>query len=156
MSKRSYQHSTAREKKDDANHRELRRGHPRERPGLALHRQCQAALVSLEPRVLNEDLDRIIGKAGLRRVRLHDLRHACASFLLVQGVHRRIVMELCSGILKSASRWKPTATSCRMPCRKPWRTSACCLARQQPWVRLRVVIARVYSRTVGKIARFLG
>jgi integrase len=48
----------------------------------------------LEPRALNEDFERIIGKAGLRRVRLHDLRHACASFLLAQGVHPRVVMEL--------------------------------------------------------------
>ena len=48
----------------------------------------------LEPRALNEDFDRIVTKAGLRRVRLHDLRHACASFLLAQGVHPRVVMEL--------------------------------------------------------------
>jgi integrase len=48
----------------------------------------------LEPRDFNEDFDRIITKAGLRRVRLHDLRHACASFLLAQGVHPRVVMEL--------------------------------------------------------------
>ena len=48
----------------------------------------------LEPRALNKDFDRIIAKAGLRRVRLHDLRHACASFLLAQGVHPRVVMEL--------------------------------------------------------------
>lgn len=48
----------------------------------------------LEPLALNEDFDRIIAKAGLRRVRLHDLRHACASFLLAQSVHPRVVMEL--------------------------------------------------------------
>jgi integrase len=48
----------------------------------------------LEPRALNEDFDRVIAKAGLRYVRLHDLRHACASFLLAQGVHPRVVMEL--------------------------------------------------------------
>jgi integrase len=48
----------------------------------------------LEPRAFNEDFDRIIGKGGLRRVWLHDLRHACASFLLAQGVHPRVVMEL--------------------------------------------------------------
>ena len=48
----------------------------------------------LEPRELNEDFDRVVAKAGLRRVRLHDLRHACASFLLTQGVHPRVVMEL--------------------------------------------------------------
>lgn len=48
----------------------------------------------LEPRALNEDFDRIIAKAELRRIRLHDLRHACASFLLAQGMHPRVVMEL--------------------------------------------------------------
>ena len=48
----------------------------------------------LEPRALNEDFDRIVAKAGLRRFRLHDLRHACASFLIAQGVHPRVVMEL--------------------------------------------------------------
>ncbi|MGO9056951.1 MAG: tyrosine-type recombinase/integrase [Candidatus Binataceae bacterium] len=47
----------------------------------------------LEPRALNEDFDRIVAKVNLRRVRLHDLRHACASFLLAQGVHPRVVME---------------------------------------------------------------
>ena len=31
--------------------------------------------------------------AGLPRQRFHDLRHACASFLLAQGVHPRVVME---------------------------------------------------------------
>ncbi len=36
----------------------------------------------LEPRALNEDFNRIVANAALRRVRLHDLRHACASFLL--------------------------------------------------------------------------
>ena len=48
----------------------------------------------LEPRAFNEDFDRLVAKAGLRRVRLHNLRHACASFLLTQGVHPRVVMEL--------------------------------------------------------------
>jgi integrase len=48
----------------------------------------------LEPRALNEDFERITDKAELRNVRLHDLRHACASFLLAQGVHPRVVMEL--------------------------------------------------------------
>ena len=48
----------------------------------------------VEPRALNEDFDRLVAKAALRRVRLHDLRHACASFLLAQGVHPRVVMEL--------------------------------------------------------------
>ena len=32
-------------------------------------------------------------RAGLPRQRFHDLRHACASLLLVQGVAPRVVME---------------------------------------------------------------
>jgi integrase len=48
----------------------------------------------LEPRALNEDFERVVMAAGLRRIRLHDLRHSCATFLLAQGVHPRVVMEL--------------------------------------------------------------
>ena len=36
---------------------------------------------------------RLLNKAGLPPMRFHDLRHACASLLLVQGVHPRVVME---------------------------------------------------------------
>jgi len=35
----------------------------------------------------------LLAKAGLRRQRFHDLRHSCASLLLAQGVHPRVVME---------------------------------------------------------------
>lgn len=48
----------------------------------------------LEPRALNEDFERVVMAAGLRRIRLHDLRHSCATFLLAQSVHPRVVMEL--------------------------------------------------------------
>src|SRR5205807_9848155 len=37
---------------------------------------------------------RILGKAGLRRVRFHDLRHTTATLLLGQGVHPKIVSEM--------------------------------------------------------------
>ncbi len=33
-------------------------------------------------------------RAGLRRVRLHDLRHTCVSLLLALGEHPRVVMEI--------------------------------------------------------------
>lgn len=33
-------------------------------------------------------------QAGMRRVRFHDLRHSCATLLLVQGVSPRVVMEV--------------------------------------------------------------
>jgi integrase len=32
-------------------------------------------------------------RAGVRRIRLHDLRHTCATLLLAQGVAPRVVME---------------------------------------------------------------
>ena len=37
---------------------------------------------------------RILKAAGLPPQRFHDLRHATATLLLVQGVHPRVVMEL--------------------------------------------------------------
>jgi integrase len=36
----------------------------------------------------------LIESAGLRRVRLHDLRHTAASLMLEQGVAARVVMEI--------------------------------------------------------------
>lgn len=33
-------------------------------------------------------------RAGLRRIRVHDLRHTAASLLLAQGVPARVVMEI--------------------------------------------------------------
>ena len=33
-------------------------------------------------------------RAGLPPLRFHDLRHSCASLLVAQGVHPRIVMEI--------------------------------------------------------------
>jgi integrase len=35
----------------------------------------------------------LLAAAGLPRIRFHDLRHGCASLLLAQGVHPRVVME---------------------------------------------------------------
>ena len=39
-------------------------------------------------------LQRRLVRAGLRRQRFHDLRHACASLLLSRGVSPRVVMEM--------------------------------------------------------------
>lgn len=84
---------------------------------LAQHRRCQAAeradarllgrpwpptdlvFVSttgtpLEPRNVNRRFHALRAQAGLPWLRLHDLRHACASILLAQGVPARVVMEL--------------------------------------------------------------
>jgi integrase len=39
-------------------------------------------------------LQRILAGAGMRPQRFHDLRHTCASLLLLDGVHPRVVMEM--------------------------------------------------------------
>ena len=57
---------------------------------------------TIEPRNLNRFLDEAIARAGLRRIRFHDLRrirfhdlrHTCASLLLARGVSARVVMEV--------------------------------------------------------------
>ena len=48
----------------------------------------------LSPRNNYRDFRRLVGAAGLRRVRLHDLRHTAASLMLAQGVSPRVVMEI--------------------------------------------------------------
>ncbi len=48
----------------------------------------------IEPRNLNRLFDQLITKAGVRRIRFHDLRHTCASLLLAQNVPARVVMEI--------------------------------------------------------------
>ena len=45
----------------------------------------------IEPRNLNRFFDELIAKAGVRRIRFHDLRHTCASLLLAQNVPARVV-----------------------------------------------------------------
>ena len=48
----------------------------------------------LEPTNLRRDFDALIVKAGVRRIRFHDLRHTCASLLMAQGVSPRVVMDM--------------------------------------------------------------
>ena len=48
----------------------------------------------IEPRNLARVLDALVVEAGVRRIRLHDMRHTCASLLLAQGVPARVVMEV--------------------------------------------------------------
>ncbi|TYB37693.1 site-specific integrase [Micromonospora sp. AP08] len=48
----------------------------------------------IHPRNDYRSFRKIIQRAGLRQVRLHDLRHTAASVLLAQGVPARVVMEI--------------------------------------------------------------
>ena len=48
----------------------------------------------IHPRNDYRSFQRLVEKAGLRRVRLHDRRHTAASLLLAQGVPARVVMEI--------------------------------------------------------------
>ncbi|HEV8176862.1 MAG: site-specific integrase [Propionibacteriales bacterium] len=48
----------------------------------------------LEPRNVNRRFDELREEAGLPWLRLHDLRHGCATFLLGSGLEPRTVMEI--------------------------------------------------------------
>ncbi len=48
----------------------------------------------IEPRNATRSFKRLLARAGLRSMRFHDLRHSCATLLLVQGVSPRVVMEI--------------------------------------------------------------
>lgn len=47
----------------------------------------------MDPRSVNREFRKVLAKAGLSEQRFHDLRHSCATLLLVQGVPARVVME---------------------------------------------------------------
>jgi integrase len=49
---------------------------------------------AIEPRNISRSFEQLCHRAKLRRIRLHDLRHTCATLLLVQGVSARVVMEI--------------------------------------------------------------
>lgn len=48
----------------------------------------------LDARNIRRKFRVILQKAGLPQQRFHDLRHACASLLLAQNIHPRVVMEV--------------------------------------------------------------
>jgi integrase len=47
----------------------------------------------IEPRRITREFRTLLTGAGLPPIRLHDLRHSCATLLLAQGVSPRVVME---------------------------------------------------------------
>lgn len=47
----------------------------------------------IKPNTLSAEFKRILQTAGLRDVRLHDLRHSCASLLLANGVPMKQIQE---------------------------------------------------------------
>jgi integrase len=47
----------------------------------------------LEPRNVTRAYKALLTRAGLTDIRFHDLRHSCASLLVAQGLHPRVVME---------------------------------------------------------------
>jgi integrase len=48
----------------------------------------------LDGTVVTHQFHRFLDRAGLRQRRFHDLRHSCATLMLVQGVSPRVVMEI--------------------------------------------------------------
>jgi len=48
----------------------------------------------LDGTVVSHHFHRVLDRAGLPQRRFHDLRHSCATLLLVQGVSARVVMDL--------------------------------------------------------------
>jgi integrase len=48
----------------------------------------------LEPRNVNRHFAAALRAAGLPHQRFHDLRHACATFLLAQGQDLKVVQEI--------------------------------------------------------------
>ena len=47
----------------------------------------------MQPEMLTHEFKAAIAAAGLPNMRLHDLRHSCATLLLAQGVHPKLVQE---------------------------------------------------------------
>lgn len=48
----------------------------------------------MRPWTLTRKFERILERAGLPHIRFHDLRHTCATLMLCEGVHIKIVQEL--------------------------------------------------------------
>lgn len=55
---------------------------------------CTSLGTPLEPRNVNRRWDELRKRAGVDWLRLHDLRHGCATFMLAAGVSARAIMEV--------------------------------------------------------------
>jgi integrase len=55
---------------------------------------CTSTGRPLEPRNVTRSFQRFLKRAGLPRMRFHDLRHSFATLLLIQGLSPRVVMEM--------------------------------------------------------------
>ena len=56
-------------------------------------------------------LQRVLKRAGLPRIRFHDLRHTFATLALQNGVDVKTVSSMLGHYTPQASRWTPTPTS---------------------------------------------
>ncbi|GGZ42445.1 tyrosine-type recombinase/integrase [Streptomyces rubiginosohelvolus] len=76
----------------------LRQAAQRDAAGRAWHDSAYVFTTrsgrTIEPRNLSRSFERITEDAGLRRIRLHDARHGCATLLFAAGVPARVVMEI--------------------------------------------------------------
>lgn len=48
----------------------------------------------MEPGNLNRHFAKLLKRAGLPRTRVHDLRHACASALVAEGIHPKVISQI--------------------------------------------------------------
>src|SRR4051812_31359591 len=83
------------------------RGHPRRQgtppaaalAGLKRRSPCRPSYTTRRDVTLDKHSDyeawiKLLNRAGVRHIRLHDGRHTAATLLLAAGVHPRVVMEL--------------------------------------------------------------
>src|SRR5205807_408114 len=55
---------------------------------------CTEVGSPIDPGTINHALDRRLKAAGLPRLRVHDLRHTAATYLLSLGVHPKLVQDM--------------------------------------------------------------